>query len=139
DAAAKARSGDPAILNALGVARDLTGAHAEAQTVYLSGLQAVPDDPALNNNLALSLALGGLFDAATDLMKELIAQPSASRRDRQTLALIHALAGDLDAAERVASDDLSGAELSQNIRFYRALQTLGPEARARAVLLGSIG
>lgn len=139
EAAAALRPGDPAILNALGVARDLTGAHLDAQAAYLAGLKETPEDPALNNNHALSLALGGRFDEATDLMNGLTGKPSASRRDRQTLALIYALAGDLAAAERVAAGDLSGPELSQNIRFYRALQTLGPEERARAVLSGSIG
>lgn len=138
DVAAAMRPDDPAIFNALGVAQDLTGAHVEAQMAYIKGLKTSPDDAALNNNHALSLALEGRFDEAVDLMNRLTGKPSVSRRDRQTLALIHALAGDLDAAERVASGDLSGSELSQNIRFYRALQTLGPAERARAVLSGSI-
>ena len=65
------RPDDPAIFNALGVAQDLTGAHVEAQMAYIKGLKTSPDDAALNNNHALSLALEGRFDEAADLMNRL--------------------------------------------------------------------
>ena len=67
-----------------------------------------------------------------------MASPGATRRDRQTLALVHALAGDTDEAGRIAQSDIYGAELEQNLRFYKALQGLSPESRRKAVLLGVI-
>jgi Flp pilus assembly protein TadD len=42
-----------------GVALDLAGNHAAAQSIYRAALELTPNDPAIANNLALSLALQG--------------------------------------------------------------------------------
>jgi len=58
--AAAARQPDNVIaLNDLGIARDLQGRHAEAQTAYRQALAVTPDMEDVKSNLNLSLSLSG--------------------------------------------------------------------------------
>lgn len=130
---------DPKLLQLIGVADDYAGSHAEAQARYRRGLELRPGDPALVLNLALSLALTEQFGEAVQLLAPLAMAPTASARDRQTLALIYGLQGDRRAAERVARRDLDAASVAHNLTFYDTLRRLPPEARSRAILNASAG
>jgi Flp pilus assembly protein TadD len=117
----------------IGVADDFIDQHGEAQARYRRGLELAPGDPGLSLNLALSLALTGDYDQAITRLQPVAAGPSATPRERQTLALIYGLKGDRVAATKLASMDLEPAAVQHNLAAYDTLRRLSPEARSRAI------
>ena len=109
------------ILSSLGVVYDYDGAYQQAQQQYDAALFLDPENPTILNNKALSLAQEGRLDEAVKVMKLATDQPSASAQARQNLALLMALKGDADAAERLARKDLPPAVAEANIEYYRSL------------------
>jgi len=109
------------ILSSLGVVYDYDGNYQQAQQQYDAALFLDPENPTILNNKALSLAQQGQLDEAVKTMKLATDQPSASAQARQNLALLMALKGDADAAERLARKDLPPAVAEANIEYYRAL------------------
>jgi len=130
---------DPKLLVLLGVSADFTGQHPEAQAYYRRGLELVPGDPVLTLDLALSLALTGQYDTAIAQLQPIAVAPTASARDRQTLALIYGLKGDRTAAERLARVDLDPGSVENNLAYYETLRRLSPHARSKAVLSAGAG
>lgn len=124
----------PAVYNGIGVADDLLGDHAAAQSAYRQGLRETPGDPTLRNNLGLSQALAGDYAAAIATLSALTASSHATARYRLNLALVHGLAGQDDAAAAAARDDLGEAEIASNRRYYQTLRALGDHSRAAAIL-----
>lgn len=124
---------DPKLLMLIGVADDFIEQHGEAQARYRRGLELAPGDPGLTLNLALSLALAGEYDQAVVRLQPLAAAPSATPRERQTLALIYGLKGDRLAAAKLASVDLEPVAVQHNLAAYDSLRRLSPEARSRAI------
>jgi len=129
--------GDPKLLLLLGVTRDLAGQHGEAQAYYRDGLTRAPGDPALTVNLALSLTLGGDYPNAVAVLQPLAIAPTASPQERQTLALIYGLKGNVAEATRLCRIDLDAAAVEHNLAYYQTLRELSPEARNRAILSAS--
>jgi len=125
---------DPKVLLLLGVAKDVSGEHAEAQAWYRRGLAAAPGDPALTVNLALSLALSGDFTTAIATLQPVAMARGGSPQERQTLALIYGLKGNLAEAARLNRLDLDDASVEHNLAYYATLRELSPEARSRALL-----
>ena len=125
---------DPKVLLLFGVAKDFSGEHAEAQAWYRRGLAAAPNDPALTVNLALSLALSGDYNSATAALQPVAMAPGGSPRERQTLALIYGLRGNVAEAARLNRLDLDDASVEHNLAYYATLRELSPEARSRAIL-----
>jgi Flp pilus assembly protein TadD len=117
------------ILSSLGVVYDYEGDYGKAQQQYDAALFADPENPTVLNNKALSLAQQGRLDEAVSIMKLATDQPSASAQARQNLALLMALKGDAEAAERLARKDLPPAIAEANIEYYRSLAK--PEAPAK--------
>ena len=111
------------ILSALGVVYDYEGKYAQAQEQYEAALFLVPDNPTVLNNKALSLAQEGKLDAALAIMQQATDQPDAGAQTRQNLALLMALKGDADGAERLARKDLPPTMAEANITYYRSLAT----------------
>jgi Flp pilus assembly protein TadD len=99
-------------------------------------MQAAPDNLALRNNLALSLALSNESEDAIGILRELAQEPGAAGRVRQTLALVHAISGRLDAAADLARQSMSSADARNTIAFFRSLQGLKGTPLAEAVLFG---
>jgi Flp pilus assembly protein TadD len=126
---------DPRTYSLAGVAWDLTGDHAAAQTQYRLGLAQVATDPGLSINLALSLALSGDFTRAEALLEPLVQRPEATVALRQNLALVYGLAGDRTHAAKIARLDLDAAAVDHNLDYYEALRAMTPDARARALLI----
>ena len=124
---------DPKLLMLIGVADDFIDQHGEAQARYRRGLELAPGDTGLTLNLALSLSLTGDYDQAIARLQPLAAGPSATPRERQTLALIYGLKGDRAAATKVALIDLEPAAVQHNLAAYDSLRRLSPEARSRAI------
>ena len=124
---------DPKLLMLIGVADDFVDQHGEAQARYQRGLELAPGDPGLTLNLALSLALTGDYDQAIIRLRPFAMSPSATPRERQTLALIYGLKGDRAAATKLALVDLEPAAVQHNLATYDSLRRLSPEARSRAI------
>lgn len=109
------------ILSSLGVVYDYEGDYEQAQLQYDAALFLDPENPTVLNNKALSLAQQGRLDEAVTTMKVATDQPSASAQARQNLALLMALKGDSEAAERLARKDLPPAVAEANIEYYKSL------------------
>ena len=60
--------------------------------------------------------------------------PRGSAQERQTLALIYGLRGNVVEAARVSRIDLDDASVEHNLAYYATLRELSPEARTRALL-----
>ena len=125
---------DPKVLLLLGVTRDLAGQHREAQAYYRNGLVRAPGDPALTVDLALSLALSGEYPNAIAVLQPVAMAPTSSPQERQTLALIHGLKGNILEASRLNRIDLDEAAVEHNLAYYQSLRELSPEARNQAIL-----
>lgn len=131
--AALAIQEDPRVYNGMGVVHDMIGSHDTAQDNYRSGLNISPNDVNLRNNLALSLALTGKFDEATQILGKLIREPGTLPRHRQNLALIYGLAGRPSEAAGVARLDFDEPTVQNNLAYYETLRAMSPEQRASAV------
>jgi Flp pilus assembly protein TadD len=129
----EATPSDPKLLMLIGVADDFVDQHGEAQARYRRGLELAPGDPGLTLNLALSLALTGEYDQAIARLQPLASGPTATPRERQTLALIYGLKGDRQAATKLGLVDLEPAAVQHNLVTYDSLRRLSPEARSRAI------
>jgi tetratricopeptide (TPR) repeat protein len=104
---------DLTALNNLGIARDLQGRHADAQTVYRQALAISPDLDSAKVNLALSMAMSGQGAAAVQLLKAKANEPGAPTKIRHDYAVVLAMAGNRPEAERVLSENLSPDEVHQ--------------------------
>jgi Flp pilus assembly protein TadD len=125
---------DPKLLLLLGVTKDLSGQHQEAQDCYRRGLSVLPGDPGLTVDLALSLSLSGDYRSAIAVLQPLAAGPAGSRQERQTLALIYGLNGNTAEAARLGRIDLDDASVERNLAVYQTLRELSPDARSQAIL-----
>jgi tetratricopeptide (TPR) repeat protein len=125
---------DPKVLLLLGVTKDLSGEHQEAQAWYRRGLEFAPGDSALTVDLALSLALSGDYPGAITVLQPIAIGPRGSAQERQTLALIYGLRGNAVEAARLNRIDLDDVSAEHNLAYYATLRALPPEARSRAIL-----
>lgn len=137
EAALRARP-DARCHNGIGVARDRLGDHKGAQAAYRAGLALAPDDPAILNNLGLSLALSGDTDGAIAILEKLAGRPDASARQRQNLALAYGLAGRDHDAARLARVDLGDDEAANNVAVYGRLRALRATGAGTAPILDAI-
>ncbi len=120
-AARDAAPGDWETHSALGIALDYKLDHADAQQSYLEALGLTPNNPVVLNNLGLSQAQTGDLAGAIETLRRAADQPTASPQVRQNLALLLALNGDPDGAERLARMDLPREMVRENVNYYRAL------------------
>ena len=125
---------DPKVLLLLGVTKDLSGEHQEAQAWYRRGLELAPGDTALTVDLSLSLAMSGDYPGAIDVLRPIAMGPRGSAQERQTLALVFGLRGNVAEAARLNRIDLDDASVEHNLAYYATLRALAPEARTRAIL-----
>jgi tetratricopeptide (TPR) repeat protein len=87
--------------NELGVAYEMTGAVGSAMEQYQAGLELASRDLSLRTNLGRTLAWTGDYEAAIEVLRAVAADSDATRRHRETLALIFALGGDIPSAQTV--------------------------------------
>jgi Flp pilus assembly protein TadD len=100
-------------LNNLGIARDLTGRHAEAQSTYRQALAINPDLASAKVNLALSLAMSGQGAEAIQLLRPEAGQADASPKVKQDYAVVLAMSGYRAEAERVLGDGMAPEDVRQ--------------------------
>ena len=124
---------DPRVESALGLAYDMLGDHAVAQSRYQRGLSESPNHMGLRNNLGLSYALTGDMPAAISTLRGVVETPGASPRHRQNLALVYGLAGEIDNAAAVSRLDLAEAAVKANLAYYAVLRSQTPAERRTAI------
>ena len=108
-------------LNNLGIARDLQGRHADAQTAYGEAIAAAPDLRAPQVNLALSIAMSGRAGEAVRILRPIAERPDATPRERHDLAAALAMDGKTDEAARLLRPELNGSQADQAVEGFRAL------------------
>ena len=124
---------NPKLLVLLGVTKDLSGQHWEAQGIYRRGLDLAPGDPGLIVDLGLSLALSGDYSNAIAVLQPLAMRPTGSPQEQLTLAMIYGLSGNMNEAARISESYLEPSEVQNNLAYYQTLRQLSPEARSRAI------
>jgi glycogen debranching enzyme len=86
------------------------------------GLRSLaPGEPGVMSNLGLSYALGRDLPRAETTLREAAAHARADMRVRQNLALVLALQGKFDEAEKISQRDLSPADASANVATIRKM------------------
>lgn len=129
-------SKDYRLYNSLGVAYDMLGDQASAQTYYKTGLELSPGNLQIINNLGLSLVLEGRYPEAIALLEPAAGDPAATPRLRQNLALAVGLAGDRTRARELAERDVDHATAEKNLSYFDVLKGLDDE-RTMAAALGA--
>lgn len=112
---------DWSTFSAYGVALDQTGAHKQAQDNYFIALDLSPNNPTVQGNLAMSYVLGGQMAQGEAILRKLVARPDATAQMRQNLAMVASLKGDKIEAEQLARQDLTGADVFNNMAVMRQL------------------
>ena len=110
-----------AVLNNLGIARDLQGRHADAQVAYGEAIASAPDLRAPQVNLALSLAMSGRSPEAVRIMRPIGERQDATPRERHDLAAVLAIDGKRDEAARLLRPDLEGQQTDEAISGFQLL------------------
>ena len=120
-----------AALTDRGVAEDLLGSHAAAQSDYRQAIAQGGDATATQIDLALSLAMTGDPATAIRLLEPIATSPNASPKVREDLALALVLDGREREAATLLLGQMTQDQARQAIAGYRALQP-GSAASARA-------
>ena len=115
------RPRNAAALNNLGIARDLQGRHAAAQTAYGEAIAAAPDMRAAQVNLALSFALSGRGPEAIRLARPIAEAPGATTKERHVFAAVLGMAGQTTEAARLLQADLPAGQIDEALEGYRSL------------------
>ena len=112
---------NPAALNDLGIARDLQGRHADAQTAYGEAIAAAPNLRAPQVNLALSMALSGRAGEAVRILRPIGERSDATARERHDLAAALTIDNKPDDAARLLRPELEGRAVDDAMNGFRAL------------------
>ena len=115
-----------------GLAYDLLGRHAQAQSDYRAALSGTDGDEA-RRRLALSLAITGDKPGAIAMLGPLMGRGDAGAA--RCRALVLALTGDLDGARRSLEASMPGSS-SRMAPFLAKLPSLRSDQKAAAVNLG---
>jgi Flp pilus assembly protein TadD len=113
ESALKQDSRNAAVLNNLGIARDLQGHHADAEASYRAAMAAQPEMVAAQVNLALCLAISGRGNDAIRLMRPLADAPEATQKIKEDYAAVLAMAGEREEAQRILSSNMAETEVTQ--------------------------
>lgn len=112
-------------LNNLGIARDLQGHHADAESAYRAALAADPEMTAARVNLALCLAIRGQGHEAIGLLRPLAETPGATRKVKEDYAAVLVMTGDRQEAEHILSANMSAGELAPALDVLASIRTPG--------------
>ena len=104
---------------------DSLGNHTEARARYQQALVLAPGEPQVLNNLGLSYLLTNELAEAEQVLRQAVADPRATKKMRQNLALVLRLEGKSDEADMIGglvpaptapapTDQDTWKELSQN-------------------------
>ena len=107
------------LYSAWGVYHDRRGNFDQARDAYQRALGLSPNNFAVLNNLALSLALAGRIDEGISTLRKLAESEKTTSQVRQNLALLYGIKGDLESAERLAREDLPQESVERNLSTWR--------------------
>jgi hypothetical protein len=110
--------------NELGVALEMTGGVGSAMEQYQAGLELASRDLSLRTNLGRTLAWTGDYEAAIEVLRAVAADPEATRRHRETLALVFALGGDIPSAQQVSRIDMPAKDVDGKLAYFGLLGEL---------------
>ena len=97
-------------------------------------LKIAPNEADVLSNLGLSYALSKQLPMAETTLRLAVAQPGASARVRQNLALVLALEGKFAAAQSIAQRDMAPLQAAENVAAVRQMiAQANPWAEIRAL------
>jgi Flp pilus assembly protein TadD len=109
------------VMSVEGTVADRLGDHASAMQFYRDALKIAPGEPGVLTNMGLSLMLAKQLPEAEQALRQAVASPKADARMRGDLALVLALEGKFDEAERVGLTDLSPEAARANVEAIRQM------------------
>jgi Flp pilus assembly protein TadD len=107
-------------LSLLGVAYQQVRRNDDARIAWNEGLRLSPDNPDILTNAAIALMSAGNAAGAEALLRRAAAQPTATLKVRQNLALSLGLQGKTAEAEQILRRDLPPEAADRNIRWLQA-------------------
>ncbi len=113
---------DAIIQNSLGICYSLYKEYGSARRAFTAALAIEPGSLEYRNNLALGWILDDQPQKGIDVLYPTYLRGNSTVKVRQNLALAFALKGDIDAAKELAKDDLTKAELINNVAYYTEWQ-----------------
>lgn len=114
----------------LGVAYEQVRRFDDARAAWNQALVLSPDNPDVLTNAATAALTHGDAPGAETLLRRAAAQPTASAKVRQNLALALGLQGKMGEAEQILRRELPPEQAEQNLRWLRARSTPGATAAA---------
>ena len=122
------------LLSALGIAYDLNDDSANAERSYHAALDVTPRNASVINNLALSMALSGRIDEGISLLEETMMSSLSTPHIRQNLALMYAMKGDMNSAQKMAEQDLPQELVDNNLKYYERFFARSSGAQSSGVV-----
>ena len=123
-------------LSLLGVAYQQVRRPDDAKAAWTEALRLSPDNPDVLTNAAIARMGEGDAPSAEILLRRAAAQPGATLKVRQNLALSLGLQGKTAEAEAILRRDLPPEAADQNLRWLAARMQPGLSAAAVAPALG---
>ncbi len=127
--------GDWRALSLLGVAYQQVRRVDDARAIWTEALRLSPDNPEVLTNAAVALTAEGNAPAAETLLRRAVAQPGATLRMRQNLALVLGLQGRTAEAEQIIRRDLPPELAERNLQWLREKTVPGTTQTATAPAL----
>ena len=109
------------VFSTTGIFHDYVGEFDTAQAAYHAALELSPNNVAVVNNLALSLAQSGKLDDGIAILVKLLNDRKSTPHTRQNLAMLYALSGDIKNAEKLARQDLPADAAVENLTTFQQM------------------
>ncbi|VXC02769.1 tetratricopeptide repeat protein [Brevundimonas sp. G8] len=109
----------------LGVAYEQVRRTDDARAAWNQALALSPDNPDVLTNAATAALTQGDAPGAETLLRRAVAQPTASAKVRQNLAMVLGLQGKMGEAEQILRRELPPEQAEQNLQWLRARGTAG--------------
>ena len=109
----------------LGVAYEQVRRTDDARAAWNQALALSPDNPDVLTNAATAALTQGDAPGAETLLRRAVAQPTASAKVRQNLAMVLGLQGKMGEAEQILRRELPPEQAEQNLQWLRSRSTGG--------------
>lgn len=109
----------------LGVAYEQVRRTDDARAAWDQALALSPDNPDVLTNAATAALTHGDAPGAETLLRRAVAQPTASAKVRQNLAMVLGLQGKMGEAEQILRRELPPEQAEQNLQWLRSRSTGG--------------
>jgi Flp pilus assembly protein TadD len=104
----------------LGVAYEQVRRTDDARAAWNQALALSPDNPDVLTNAATAALTHGDAPGAETLLRRAVAQPTASAKVRQNLAMVLGLQGKMGEAEQILRRELPPEQAEQNLQWLRS-------------------